>query len=334
MNDEHQRYAYWAYLGRPSFFVNFRTLDLNLLRVFDAVMAEGSLTRAAERLAMTQPAASHALKRLHVAVGEDLFHRTAFGMRGTARAELLWPQVRAALAQLQAALSPRDFDPTTDAATFNIAMADATAALLLPSLVTAIESSNALANIRVLPLTTRDPRRLVEEADADLAVGYFPNAIAAIVAQGGDATLHHRQLYATEYVCVMRRDHPLAGQELTLDTFVDAHHLLVTFSGRAHGFVDEALATLGRQRRIVLTVNQFATAGSVVARSDLLTVLPRQFLPATGVEHRLVDKPLPLTLSAVTVEMMWHLRKDDDPAHRWLRERVVAAAARQPLVRR
>ena len=314
--------------------MNFRTLDLNLLRVFDAVMAEGSLTRAAERLAMTQPAASHALKRLHVAVGEELFHRTAFGMRGTARAELLWPPVRAALAQLQAALSPRSFDPTTDAATFNIAMADATAALLLPPLISAIESARALANIRVLPLTTRDPRRLVEEADADLAVGYFPNAIAAIVAQGGEATLHHRQLYATEYVCVMRRDHPLAGEKLTLDAFVEAHHLLVTFSGRAHGFVDEALATLGRQRRIVLTVNQFATAGSVVARSDLLTVLPQQFLPATGVEHRLVQKPLPLSLASVNVEMMWHLRKDDDPAHRWLRGLLVDAAAQQPMVRR
>ena len=334
MNAGHQRYAYCEYLASPPSFVNFRTLDLNLLRVFDAVMAEGSVTRAAERLAMTQPAASHALKRLHEAVGEELLLRTAFGMRPTARAESLWPQVRAALAQLQGALSPPSFDPAADAATFNIAMADATAAMLLPGIVAAIEGERALANVRVLPLTTRDPRRLVEEGDADLAVGYFPNAIAAIVAQGGDATLHHRQLYATEYVCVMRRDHPLAGQALTLDAFVEAHHLLVTFSGRAHGFVDEALHALGRQRRIVLTVNQFATAGSVVARSDLLTVLPRQFLPATGVEHRLVEKPLPLSLSAVTVEMMWHLRKDDDPAHRWLRERVAAAAAKQPLVRR
>jgi DNA-binding transcriptional LysR family regulator len=310
--------------------VNFRTLDLNLLRVFDAVMAEGSLTRAAERLAMTQPAASHALKRLHVAIGEDLFHRSAHGMRPTVRAELLWPQVRAALAQLQGALSPRDFDPARDAATFSIAMADATAAMLLPPVISAIERERALANIRTLPLTTRDPRRLVEEADADLAIGYFPNAIAAIVAQGDEATLHHRLLYATQYVCVMRRDHPLAGRELTLDSFVDAHHLLVTFSGRAHGFVDEALAALGRQRRIVLTVNQFATAGSVVARSDLLTVLPRQFLPATGVEHRLVQKPLPLSLAPVNVEMMWHLRKDDDPAHRWLREVIAGATARPP----
>lgn len=310
--------------------MNFRTLDLNLLRVFDAVMAEGSLTRAAERLAMTQPAASHALKRLHTAIGEELFHRTAVGMRPTARAEALWPQVSAALAQLQAALSPRSFDPTTDAANFNIAMADATAAMLLPQLISSIESERALANLRILPLTTRDPRRLVDDGDADLAVGYFPNAIAAIVAQGQDATLHHRQLYASEYVCVMRRDHPLAERELTLDAFVEAHHLLVSFSGRPHGFVDQALATLGRQRRIVLTVNQFATAGSVVAKSDLLTVLPREFLPATGVEHRLVQRPLPLPLAPITVEMMWHLRKDDEPAHRWLRDRLYEAAARKP----
>ena len=314
--------------------MNFRTLDLNLLRVFDAVMAEGSLTRAAERLAMTQPAASHALKRLHTAVGEDLLLRTAFGMRPTARAEALWPQVRAALAQLQGALSPRSFDPKADSASFSIAMADATAAMLLPPLISAIETEQALANIRVLPLTTRDPRRLVEDGDADLAVGYFPTAIPAIAAQGADATLHHCQLYASEYVCVMRRDHPLADQELTLDAFVEARHLLVSFSGRPHGFVDEALAALGRQRRIMLTVNQFATAGSIVARSDLLTVLPLQFLPATGAEHRLAQKQLPMAVAPIRVEMMWHLRKDDDPAHRWLRERLIEAAARKPGSRR
>ena len=225
-------------------------------------------------------------------------------------------------------------DPKSDAANFSIAMADATAAMLLPQLVSAIEASEALANIRVLPLTTRDPRRLLEDGDADLAVGYFPTAIPAIAAQGADATLHHCQLYASEYVCVMRRDHPLADQELTLDAFVEAHHLLVSFSGRPHGFVDEALAALGRQRRIMLTVNQFATAGSIVARSDLLTVLPLQFLPATGAEHRLAQKQLPMAVAPIRVEMMWHLRKDDDPAHRWLRERLIEAAARKPGSRR
>src|SRR6201996_2735119 len=132
MNVRHPRYAYCSFLAKPLPVVNFRTLDLNLLRVFDAVMAEGSLTRAAEQLAMTQPAASHALKRLRSAVGEDLFVRTAFGMRPTARAEALWPQVRGALAQLQGSLAPRSYEPRTDLASFRLAMADSTATMLMP----------------------------------------------------------------------------------------------------------------------------------------------------------------------------------------------------------
>src|SRR5207237_8267410 len=114
------------------------------------VRAEGSLTRAAERLSMTQPAASHALKRLHLAVGEDLLHRTAHGMRPTARAELLWPQVRAALAQLQGALSPPDFDPARDAATFSIAMADATVFLSMPKMFTIPSVQLPLAPVGLL----------------------------------------------------------------------------------------------------------------------------------------------------------------------------------------
>ncbi|MGM9487923.1 LysR family transcriptional regulator [Ideonella sp. YS5] len=300
--------------------MNFRTLDLNLLRVFDVVMAEGSLTRAAQTLAMTQPAVSHAIKRLHDAVGEALFERSAHGMKPTARARALWPQVRAALSGLQKVLAPAVFDPQRDAVNLRLAMADATAALLLPRLVASIEQQRALANLRVLPLTTRDPRALLEQGDCDLAVGYFPEAVAHIEAQGGDATLHHQRLSETRYVCVMRRDHPLAAPgALDLEAFCAANHLLVSFSGRAHGFVDQALAGLGRQRRVVLTVNQFFTAGRVVIRSDLLTVLPQRFIPATGFEQELVTRELPFELGRIHIEMLWHLRRDADPAHRWLR---------------
>ena len=197
----------------------------------------------------------------------------------------------------------------------------------MPTLVAAIEQSQALANVRVLPLTTRDPRRIVEEGDADVAVGYFPAAITALMAQGPEATLRHQPLYTTEYVGAMRRGHPLAAKDtLSLEDFLAAHHMLVSFSGRPHGFVDQALAAMGLQRRIVLTVNQFATAGAVVARSDLLTVLPRRFLPATGAMHELVVRELPLNLEAVHVAMIWHLRSDAAPAHRWLRARLVEAA--------
>ena len=307
--------------------LNFRTLDLNLLRVLDAVMSEGSLTRAATALAMTQPAVSHALKRLHEAVGEDLFVRSAHGMTPTPLAETLWPQVRDALGSLRQALAPESFNPQRDAVQLRITMADATAAVLAPRLVARIEQDAALMNLRVLPLTTRDPRRLLEGGDADLAVGFFPEAVAEIVASGQGSVLRHTRLYETRYVCVMRRGHPLAGLPLTLDAYCKAHHLLVSFSGRAFGYVDLALQGQGRQRRVVLTVNQFFTAGRVVAHSDLLTVLPEGFVEATGYGPQLVTRELPLALGPVTVEMLWHLRHDTTPSHRWLRQQVEAAAA-------
>ncbi len=307
--------------------LNFRTLDLNLLRVLDAVMSEGSLTRAAAALSMTQPAASHALKRLHEAVGEDLFVRSAHGMTPTPLAQALWPQVLDALGTLRQALAPDHFNPQRDAVQLRIAMADATAAVLAPGLVARIEQSAALVNLRVLPLTTRDPRRLLDSGDADLAVGFFPETVTEIVVNGHDSALRHAHLYQTRYVCVMRPGHPLAQAPLTLDAYCGAHHLLVSFSGRAFGYVDQALQGLGRQRRVVLTVNQFFTAGRVVAQSDLLTVLPEGFLQATGYGPELVTRELPLALGPVTVEMLWHLRQDTTPSHRWLRQQVQAAAA-------
>jgi DNA-binding transcriptional LysR family regulator len=306
--------------------LNFRTLDLNLLRVLDAVMAEGSLTRAAATLAMTQPAVSHAMRRLREAVGEELFVRTAHGMKPTPLAEALWPQVRDALAKLRQALVPGDFDPRRDAMQLRIAMADATAAMLSPGLVRCIAQEAALVNLRVLPLTTRDPRRLIDSGEADLAVGYFPELITAIVAQGHDSHLRQARLYDTRYVCVMRAGHPLAAEPLTLDSYCAAQHLLVSFSGRPHGRVDHVLAALGRTRRVVLTVNQFFTASRVVQRSDLITVLPEGFVEATAGDAELVRRELPLELGPVNVDMVWHLRHDAAPAHRWLRQQVQAAA--------
>ena len=306
--------------------LNFRTLDLNLLRVFDAVMSEGSLTRAAETLAMTQPAVSHAVKRLRESLGEDLFVRSAFGMRPTPRAQQLWPQVRESLVALRQALAPDDFDPTRDPVHFRLAMADATAVLLSPGLVESIERIAAVVTMRMLPLTTRDPRRLLEAGEIDLAVGYFPEAVTAIVSAGADSPLRNTRLYVTRYVCAMRQGHPLADRPLTLDDYCAAHHLLVSFSGRPHGLVDHALAAHGRHRRIVMTVNQFFTAGRVVTQSDLLTVLPESLLDATGYGRDLVLRELPVELAPVHVEMLWHRRHEADPGHRCLRAQVAASA--------
>jgi len=313
--------------------LNFRTLDLNLLRVFDEVMSERSLTKAAHKLALTQPAVSNALRRLREALGDELLRRSGHGLEPTPRALALWPTVQQALRQLQETLAPGSFVPAQANTTFVLAMADATAAELIPGLIRVIDHEAPGVTIRVVPLTTRDPRRLLSEETADMAIGYFPAVIAALTAQaqaGESVSFEHRRLYLSKYVCVMRRDHPLAKEELTLDRYCAARHLLVSFSGRPYGFIDQALGALGRQRHIVLTVNQFFTAGRVVATSDLLTVLPRHFVSVTGIADQLVLRELPFEVPAVHVDALWHRRMQHHAAHTWLRE----VLARLPQRRR
>ncbi len=306
--------------------MSFLTLDLNLLRVFDAVMTEQNLTRAANRLAMTQPAVSNAVKRLRDALGDELLIRTAHGVKPTARAESLWPAVRRALADLEEAVAPRSFELAKANATFRMAMADATAGLLLPPLVRLIEGEAPGIDIRMVPLTTREPRPMLLRGDIDLAIGFFPGVVAQL--QGSTETpVRHERLYAGHYVCVMRKNHPLADQELTLDRYCDANHLLVSFSGRARGLVDDALVALNRERRILLTVNQFFTAGKVVAASDLLMVIPYHLIDATGMSEQLIRKSLPFTLPEVHIDMLWHERDARSPGHRWLREQLRNSSA-------
>lgn len=309
--------------------VNFRTLDLNLLRVFDVVMAEGSITRAAQRLAMTQPAVSNALKRLRDSLGEDLLTRAPRGVQPTAFGEALWPQVRSSLGQLREALEPGEFDPTVDTRVFRLTMADAAAGLMLPALMARFEALGAHSHVEVRPLLDRDPRPLLGHGDIDFAIGHFPEAVAALVAQGRAVPLRHRRLAEGRYVCAMRRDHPLAAEPLTLDAFCAASHVLVSFSGRPHGFVDHALASLKRTRHIALTVNQFFTAAHVVAACNHLTVLPARFLPLTGLQDRLVERELPVAPGTVYLDALWHVRHDRSAAHQWLLARFdeIAQAA-------
>ena len=312
--------------------MSFLTLDLNLLRVFDAVMTEQNLTRAAGHLAMTQPAVSNAIKRLRESLGDELLIRTAYGVKPTPRAESLWPAVRAALAGLEAAVTPQTFDVATARATFRMAMADATAAFWLPSLMRSIESEAPGVNVRVVPLTTREPRPMLLRGDIDLAVGFFPGVAAQLSSDTAGSPIRHERLYSGHYVCVMRSGHPLAKTRLTLDSYCAANHLLVSFSGRAHGLVDEALAQIHRERRILLTVNQFFTAGRVVANSDLITVLPRHLIASTGVTEALLYKELPFPMPEVHLDMLWHERDARGPAHKWLRQHLESVTLRTPAV--
>ena len=314
--------------------LNFRTLDLNLLRVFDEVMAERNLTRAAQRLSMTQPAVSNALRRLRDLLGDELVQRAGYGVEPTPRALMLWPSVRDALHQLREALAPGDFNPALAQNAFVFTMADATAAKVIPGLMDVLASEAPGVTLRVVPLTTRDPRQLLESGEVDLAIGHFPGVLAELGAQHlqeSSPRFMFERLYDGEYVVVMRKGHPLAQGPLTLDDYCAARHLLVSFSGRPFGFVDEALAAVSRQRRVVLTVNQFFTAGEVVLSSDLLTVLPRHFLGSTGRESELAHRPLPLAVPDVHVDMLWHRQSHGLSAHRWLREALWRTVSETPL---
>ena len=308
---------------------NFRTLDLNLLRVFDEVMAEKSLTKAARNLSITQPAVSNALRRLRETLGDDLVRREGHGITPTPFALMLWPNVRQALDQLQTALVPQLFIPAEARNAFVLAMADATAAELMGGLAQELEHHAPKVSIRVLPLTTRDPRNLLNEGVVDLALGYFPAVLADLTAkaQSGEAVaFEHQRLYDGEYVCVMRSGHPLAQKNITLDEFCNARHLLVSFSGRPYGFTDEALASMGRHRRVVMTVNQFFTAGRVVVNSDLLTVLPKHFVPTTGIADELFMCDLPFMVPTLHVDALWHRRKQAQSDHVWLRQVLIQIA--------
>ncbi len=314
---------------------NFRTFDLNLLRVFDEVMAERSLTRAAQNLSLTQPAVSNALRRLRESLGDELVRRNGQVMEPTPRALALWPTVRESLRQLQGSLAPSAFDPAQADDSFTIAMADATSAVLLPGLMQILADEAPTISLHVLPLASRDPRKLLEDESVDLAVGFFPAVLADLAARaqvGKSIPFAQQRLYDGRYVCAMRSGHPLAAGPLTLDQFCAARHMLVSYAGHSFGFIDEALALVQRKRSVALTVNQFFTAGFVAAHSDLLTVLPQHFAQAVGHANGLVLRALPFEVAAVHIDALWHRRLETAPAHQWLRQAVARAAAQAHAV--
>ena len=305
--------------------MNFRTLDLNLLRVFDVVMVERNVTRAAERLAMTQPAVSNALRRLREAIGEELFVPSSTGVTPSPHAITLWPAVREALAGLRELFDPQGFDPAHDEHRFTLAMADATAVVILPPLLAAIERTSV--SLQIEPLSTRDPRVLLERGSIDAAVGFFPDVARALAASLGEGETVLDALYDCDYVCAMRRGHPLAAQEpLTLDDYCAAAHVRVSFAGRPHGFVDEQLAGLGRTRRVALMLGQYAAAVQVLCQTDLLGVLPRRYVQASGAADMLHVTALPFEMPRIEIGLLWHRRHERDVAQRWLREAILRVA--------
>ncbi len=294
--------------------MNLMRFDLNLLLVFEALLTEGHVTRAGRRLNLSQSATSSALRRLREALQDELFVRTADGMIPTPRALELAEPLRRALRDVRSALDGGAFDPATAVRAFTISASDYDVALHVPRLAQRISREAPGIDLRILPHANVDAFAQVDTAQTDVALGWFPRA---------PQRLHKRLMLEESFVCVMRRNHPLAGDLLTLDGFASAAHLLVTLVGDTTGIIDDILAEHGRERRVAMTIPHFAAAPGVLAHSDLIASLPKRVSDRFAEQHGLVARPLPFESYRTPHEMLWHPRVDKHPAHQWLRDTLI-----------
>ena len=300
--------------------VNLRSVDLNLLVVFDALMTEHSVSRAARRIGLSQPATSNALARLRDVFDDRLFVRRGSEMVPTPRAEVIAGHVRAGLGHLDLALGPpRGFDPATAQRELVIATADYASLVILPDLMRRIRTQAPGIDVKVVPYGPVVPFDGLARGDVDLVVG-SPRNVPPGVAVG--------DLFEDRFTCLVRKDHPKVGRRLTLARFVELDHLLVAPLGGKRGFVDRALGALDRRRRIALRVPDFLLAPFIVAATDLVVTLPTGVAAVLGERLELRRLAPPVEIPSFSYALLWDERRNDDPALQWLRECVSEAAKR------
>jgi DNA-binding transcriptional LysR family regulator len=288
-------------------------LDLNLLTALDALLEEGSVGGAADRLHVSAPAMSRTLARIRRATGDQILVRTGRRMVPTPRAQALRADVHAVVVRAELLLRPEgDLDLDTLARTFTLQCHDAVFDAIGPRLLQVVAASAPHVSLRLLaeaPVDTHELRR----GEIDLAIGSAAPTLPDVAAE----TLDHRRL-----VAAVRSGHPLVQREVDVTAYAGADHLLVSRRGRLHDVIDDRLAALGLHRRVVASAPTTSSALLLASHTDLVVALPE------GAGEPLVSKlelrtfPIPLDLPTVPVIMSWHHRYDDDRGHRWLRELV------------
>ncbi len=298
-----------------------RSIDVNLLVALDALLDERSVTRAADRMGVSQSAMSRTLARLRELLGDPLLVRTAHEMESTPVAEDLREPLREALAQLDALVIEREaFDPATSARSFRLEITDHAAAAVLPRLMPRLRADAPEVDIDVAPPEGKAELRLTERR-TELFIGGMVRDVPGLFRQA---------LFEEEMVCVVRHDHPDRERLHEVERYAALDHVLVSPRGSSRdGMVDRVLATLGLHRRIVLRVPTFLVAPVVVAQTDLVATVPRRVATALAHGGTLALVPPPLTLATFTVHQVWHERLHHDPGHRWLRQ-TVAEVMRDP----
>jgi DNA-binding transcriptional LysR family regulator len=297
-------------------------LDMSLLTTFDAMLVERNVSRAAERLGITQPALSTRIGRLRTIFDDQLFVPVAGrGMTPTPRAIALSDRLAELLVSLRDFVGPApSFDPANSDRTFVLAAYDNPAAMLGPELVPALKHSAPNVRLAFVLPDYENMAAVLERGEVDLFIGVIKTKVTDLIS---------RSLFNEEWMTAQRRGHPRGTGPLTMDEFCAADHLLISAEGAEFkGMVDDALGRLGRKRRVSVSIQSYALAPLILANSDCLCTLPRRFL--RRFEGALDLFAPPLDLSKFHLQVLWHPRMQDDAPHRWLREQVFAAVAAQP----
>lgn len=292
--------------------MELRDLDLNLLVVFNQLLRDRRVSTAADNLGLTQPAVSNALKRLRLALQDELFVRTYQGMQPTPYAEQLAEPVALALHTLRDALNRQDsFDPSTSERVFTLAMTDIGEIYFTPRLMNALASQAPkcrISTVRENPMSLRED---LQSGTVDLAVGLLPHL---------QAGFFQRRLFHHRYVCLCRKDHPATREPLTLERFCSYGHVRVISANTGHGEVDAFMTREGIERSIRLEVPHFVAVGHILQRTELLATVPERFAACCEEPFGLTSLPHPVALPEIAINLFWHAKYHKDPANRWLRQ--------------
>lgn len=299
--------------------MNLAGLDLNLIVVLNALLEEESVTKAGQRVGLSQPAVSNALARLRYILNDPILEREGRGMRLTARAHLMKTPLQAILDDLSKVLrEPVSFEPAS--ATFNIKMfaSDYTTFVLLPEI---RKRLNRLAPGAQLEITWSEQGRvidLLEHGEIDFAVGLFANMPSSI---------HRARLFEDRNVVQAHRDHPIFEGDLTLERLNGYPRIAVSFDGRRYGPVERAISRAGGDIDADLVTPHALIGPLATCETDLLTLtserLARRLAPLLPIQWR----PVPFDLDPIQIELLWHHRSTEDPAKTWFRDELLALAA-------
>lgn len=292
---------------------NIDQLDLNLLRLFEAVYRLGSVSRAAEAVGLSQPAASQGLTRLRLALGDALFVRAGGSMRPTLRAERLASVVQPAIASLRGVLREEDaFNPSHSKMTLRLHMSDIGEARLLPELITALHQAAPGMRVQTAPLPHAEIADALETGAIHFALGFLPSV-------NGTQRI---ELLHDRYAVLVRAGHPLLGEKKKRTTLQDLRRLEFV-AVRSHSETLRILQELGLDSRLVLTSEHFLALPAIIERTDLAVVMPRAIaLRFVNIDrYALLSNALPR--SRFTVSLHWSHRFDVDPAHQWIRQLFV-----------